>query len=74
MRISGCFVLVNNLLAKESTAGETRVHLMSRSEFVLRDSQLNAGEIMRMAFYGLCTYWVLREGVPLHESACSFRR
>jgi len=39
-------MLVNNLLARESTAGETRVHLMSRSEFVLvlqRDSQPNAG-------------------------------
>jgi len=34
-------MLANNLLAKESTAGKTRVHLMSRSEFVLilqRDS------------------------------------
>jgi len=39
-------MLVNNLLAKESTAGETRVNLMLRSEFVLilqRDSQPNAG-------------------------------
>jgi len=39
-------MLVNNLLAKESTAGETRVNLMSRSEFVLilqGDSQPNAG-------------------------------
>jgi len=39
-------MLANNLLARESTAGETRVHLMSRSEFVLllqRDSQPNAG-------------------------------
>jgi len=39
-------MLVNNLLARKSTAGETRVHLMSRSEFVLllqRDSQPNAG-------------------------------
>jgi len=39
-------MLVNNLLPRESTAGETRVHLMSRSEFVLilqRDSQPNAG-------------------------------
>jgi len=39
-------MLVNNLLARESTAGKTRVHLMSRSEFVLilqRDSQPNAG-------------------------------
>jgi len=39
-------MLVNNILAKESTSGETRVHLMSRSEFVLilqRDSQPNAG-------------------------------
>jgi len=39
-------MLVNNLLARESTAGETRVHLMSRSEFVLplqRASQPNAG-------------------------------
>jgi len=25
--ISGCFMLVNNLLAKESTAGETRMRL-----------------------------------------------
>jgi len=39
-------MLVNNLLAREGTAGEMRVHLMSRSEFVLilqRDSQPNAG-------------------------------
>jgi len=39
-------MLVNNLLARESTAGETRVHLMSRSELVLplqRASQPNAG-------------------------------
>jgi len=39
-------MLVNNLLARGSTAGETRVHLMSRSEFVLlleRDRQPNAG-------------------------------
>jgi len=39
-------MLVNNLLARKSTAGETRVHLMSTSEFVLilqRDSQPNAG-------------------------------
>jgi len=28
-------MLVNNILARESTADETRVHLMSRSEFVL---------------------------------------
>jgi len=28
-------VLANNLIAKESTVGGTRVHLMSRSEFVL---------------------------------------
>jgi len=38
-------MLANNLLAKESTAGDTRVNLMSRSEFVLilqRDSQSNA--------------------------------
>jgi len=28
-------MLANNLLARESTAGETRVHFMSRSEFVL---------------------------------------
>jgi len=39
-------MLVNNLLARESTEGEMRVHLTSRSEFVLplqRDSQPNAG-------------------------------
>jgi len=39
-------MFVNNFLAIKSTAGETRVHLMSRSEFVLilqRDSQPNAG-------------------------------
>jgi len=43
--ISDYFMLVNNLLVKESTAGETRVRLMSRSEFVLtiqRNSQPNA--------------------------------
>jgi len=28
-------MLVNNLLARESTAGETRMRLMWRSEFVL---------------------------------------
>jgi len=46
IRIAGCFRLVNNLLTRESTAGETRMHLISRSEFVLllqRDSQPNAG-------------------------------
>jgi len=38
-------MLVNNLLARESAAGETRMHLMWRSEFVLilqRDSQSKA--------------------------------
>jgi len=44
IRISGCFMLANNLL--ESTAGKTRVHLMSRSvlELILqRGGQPNAG-------------------------------
>jgi len=39
-------MLVNNLLARECKAGETRVHLLSRLEFVLplqRDNQPNAG-------------------------------
>jgi len=39
-------MLDNYLLAKESIAGESRVRLMSRSEFVLtlqRDSQSNVG-------------------------------
>jgi len=37
-------MLVNNLLSKESRAGETKVRLISRSEFVLilkKDSQPN---------------------------------
>jgi len=74
-------MLVDNLLAKGSTAGETKVHLMSRSEFVLilqRDSQPNAGpknastqktrELDRDSYLSRCNY--IRDRIKTLISCC----